>query len=356
MDMSRRNVLKALSALLAAGSLPIGNRAAWAASKSFVWGATAAVSSPNLLEPFTKQSGIEVSTQLFSDPAEVISKLKTGGAGVHLLLDGSYHSRIAYEMGILQPIDDTKLSNLKNIFPEFSNADGLFFEGKRFGVPLNWGTDSVVIRADQVGGTIDDIGALFDEQFAGRIGMPNGLYESLLVAGIYLGVPDPFDMSADELNAAVDLLVKQKPLVRSYWNDIGDLKNQLATGEVIIAWGWQPVMDIRKDGVDLQWIHPKQGEIAWYDASYLTVEADAETSDACMEFIDYTLGDFYGAQLGADTGYRTVSSEAAGKMSEELKESLSIDNVASFLKSANWWTPPKNPNAYQEAWDKVLNS
>lgn len=357
MRMSRRRALKSIAGIAAAGTLVMrGGRTAQAASQEIVWGTNDAYAKPDLLDPFEKDTGIHVATQLFSDPAEIVAKLKAGGAGVHILLDGSYHARISYETGILKPVNESNIPNLAHVIPEFRNAAGLVFDGKRYGVPQDWGTDSVVYRYQDVKGDIDDIGALFDKQFAGRIGMPNGLFESLIAAAMYLKVPDPFAMDHKELDAVVDLLKKQKPMVRTYWNDIGDLKNLMATGEVIIAWGWQPVMDIRKDGVDIRWAHPKQGELAWYDASYLTIEANDVVQPACERFLDYLLGDFYGAQLGSDIGYRTTSTLAINKMSPDLRKQLDINDPSAFLKKAVWWVAPKDPDSYQKAWDKVLNA
>jgi spermidine/putrescine-binding protein len=340
----------------AGATLVNGTGSAWSASRRIVWGTNDAYAQPKLLQPFSSSSSINVETQLFSDPSEAVTKLRTGGAGIDLLMDGSYHSHITYEADVLQPIDEASIPNFSSIIPELRNANGLIFEGKRFGIPLGWGTDSVVYRGKEVGGEINDIGALFDKQFAGRIGMPNGLFESLIVAALYLEIPDPFAMNADELKAVVDLLRKQKPMVRSYWNDIGDLKNQMATGEVIVAWGWAPVLDIRRDGIDIQWAHPKQGELAWYDASFITREAEGEALADCQSFINYTLGDFYGVQLGKDVGYRTASDLAISNMDDELRKELGLDDAAAFLKNPLWWVAPKDPDAYQKAWESVLNS
>ena len=175
MRLTRRSALKTMAGAAVTGALAVsGSRRARSATSEIVWGTNDAYAKPSMLQPFEASTGIKVATQLFSDPAEVVTKLKAGGAGVHVLVDGSYHSRISYETGVLKPIDEAKIPNLAYVIPEFRDAGGLSFDGKRYGVPQDWGTDSVVYRHKEVGGDIDDIGALFDKQFAGRIGMPNG--------------------------------------------------------------------------------------------------------------------------------------------------------------------------------------
>jgi spermidine/putrescine transport system substrate-binding protein len=356
-QLTRRDLLKTGTAV-AAGALFTGRLSskAQAAASEIVWGTNEAYARPKFLEPFEKESGTPVKTELFSDPAEVVTKLKAGGAGVHMLVDGCYHIEISYAEGVLQPIDMANVPNWAHVVDEFKDAAGLSFDGKQYGIPIVWGTNSMVYRYEDVGQELTDIGALFDKQFEGRISMPNGLFESLIVGAMYLGINKPFEMTKDELNAVVDLLIKQKPMVRTYWNDIGDLKNLMATGEIAVGWGWQPVMELRGTGVDVRWAHPKQGELAWYDANYLTKEADGDVKAACEAFTNYLAGDTYGRLLGDETGYRTASKLAIEKMPPDLQTKLDITKPSLFLKSATWFLSPKDPAAYQAAWDRVLNA
>ena len=356
--LNRRKLIRSASmGAMAAAMASQWTRGATAAGASeIVWGTNEAYARPNMLAPFTDASGIKVKTELFSDPAEVVTKLKAGGAGVHMLVDGSYHVNLSYADGVLQPIDVANVPNAAHVIEEFKDVEGLSFDGKVYGVPIVWGTNSMIYRAQDVGGQLNDIGALFDQQFAGRISMPNGLFESLIVAAMYLGIKKPFSMTADELNSVVDLLIKQKPLVRTYWNDIGDLKNLMATGEVIVGWGWQPVMELRKQDIDVRWAHPKQGELGWYDANYLTKEAEGDVKAACEAFTNYLVGDTYGRILGEETGYRTTSKLAIAAMSEDLQKKLEINDPGAFLKGATWFLNPSDPPAYQAAWDRVLNA
>lgn len=356
-DKKRRDLL--LSATAAAGAVTFPSvwqiRRAQAATGTIVWGTNEAYSRPELIEPFSKESGVQVELALFSDPAELVAKLKTGGAGVDILLDGSYHSRQSYDAGVLQPLNLDNIPNWKYVIEAFKGAEGLFFDGKQYGVPMAWGTDSVVYRGDLVEGEINSISALFDKKYAGRIAMPGGLHESLLVGAIYLGIDDPFSMDQSELNEVVALLIKQKPLLRTYWNDIGDLKNLMGTGEVVLAWGWAPVLELVDDGIDVRWGFPKEGQLGWYDASYLTIEAEGEAKAQAEAFINFLIGDHYGRVLGEDVAYRTVSTAAISTMDAELVEKLELSDPMGYLEDAKWWVSTSDPQAYEDAWQRVLN-
>lgn len=349
-----RNAALAGAAGIAAGQL--GLRPAFAKPAKIVWGTNADYAQPDMLSPFKTAYGTEVVAEYFSDPSELVTKLRAGGAGVHLMTDGSYHSDITFAEGVLKPIDTSKMPNWDKMIPAFKTAGGLSFEGKPHGIPYAWGTDSIVYNHGALKTEIDDIGALFDPKYKGQIAMPNGLFESLVATALYLGIEKPFAMGEKELDEVTKVLIKQKPLVRSYWNDIGDLKNLMATGEVTICWGWKMLLDIKQYGIDVRWAHPKQGELAWYDAAFLTTDATGEAEEASLAFMDYLIGDTYGAVLGKSIGYLTTSTAAIAAMDPALVKTLGLDDYDSFLAKAAWWTSPTQPDLYQKAWDKVLNA
>ena len=355
--MNRRSFLARSAALSGLAALPavLASRPSWAGG-SVVWGTNEAYARDLYFEKFREMHDIDLQFNYFADPAEVVTKLQAGGAGVDVLLDGSYHVEISHAAGVLKPLNMANISNWEHVVPAFRDADGLFFDGQQYGVPFAWGTDSIAYRADLTGGPVDDLEALFGSEFAGRIGMPAGLFESLVVAAMYLGIPKPFSMSKDEMDAVVDLLIKQKPMVRTYWDQLGDLTQQLATGEVAVAWSWEPVLELRKDGIDVRWGFPKQGQLAWYDACYLTIEAEGERQAAAEALIDYVIGDTYGVLLGAEVGYRTASSAAIANMESGLRETLAVEDPMGYLAGAAWFLTPSDPDAYQEAWDRVLNA
>ena len=357
-EMQRRSFVFGTASAMGLAAAPFGlsGGRAHAADRSITWGTNEAYSRPEMLNPFTEATGIAVATELFSDPAEMVTKIQTGGAGVHVLLDGSYNVNVTHRAGVLQPIDTDNIPNLQNVIPAFRNADGLSFDGQTYGAPLLWGTDSIVYRGDMVDEEINDIGALFDPKYAGRIAMPGGLLESVIVAAMYLGMERPFDMTAAELDEVATLLISQKPLLRTYWNDIGDLKNLMATGEVVLAWGWAPVLELVGDGIDVRWGFPAQGQLGWYDASYLTIEAEGQTKADAEAFMNYLLGDSYGVVLGETVGYRTVSEAAIANMDPELRDRLYLDNPMAYLEGSTWWVTPSDHRAYQDTWNRVLNA
>ena len=362
--MSRRRLLQlgggaALSiALTSCGKSSItGAGGGTGASGSINWGTNEAFGRPNMIQPFTDDTGTKVVVEV-GDSTEFIAKLRTGGSGLAGYTDGSYTMQNSFESGLLQPIDLSKIPNYKtNLIADFATAGAHEFDGQVYGIPADWGTDSVAYNHDKVSGSIDDIAALWDPQFKGRIAMPSQLHESVIVAAIYAGVDDPFTMDDDELAAVQDLLLKQKPLVRTYWSKIGDLTNLFASGEVDIAWAWIPVLELReKADMDIRWSVPKQGQLGWYDANVMAKDIDPEAKEAYEAFLNWTLGDSYGVSLADEAGYRTTSTAAAAKLPEDTRKELNLDDPSAFLNNTTFWIAPDRPDKYEAVMSTVLNA
>ncbi len=327
-------------------------------SSSILWATNEAYARPSMIDPFVKETGTEVNLELFSDVTEIASKLRTGGTGITGFVDGSYHAADSFDAGVLQPIDLANVPNYeKNVLEVFRKGTGHIFDGKVYGIPMDWGTDSIAYNGGEIGTGIDDVGALWDPQFKGRIAMPAGMMEMVIVAGIYAEVDDPFDMTDDELRKVKELLMEQKPLVRTYWKEIGELTNLFATGEVSIAWAWTPVLELReKADIDMVWAVPKQGQLGWYDANFVSSEASPEEKRAFEEFANYVVGDTYGVQLAKEVGYRPTSKAAIEKLPASLRKELDLDDPDAFLDNVNYWTAPTRPRAYEAVQSAVLNA
>ena len=364
----RRTVLKkaggiaiggsfAAQALAACGSTETTGGGGGGSKGSILWATNEAYGKSDLIEPFEKSTGIKVRLQYFSDTAEVTSKLQTGGTGIGTYVDGSYNSRISYDMGILQPVDLSRVPNWSKVVSQFEQPDGMMFDGKPYGFPFIWGTNSMAYNADSIGHNINDIAALWDPAYKGKIAMPNGLIEAPQVAAMYLGIEKPWDMNDEELAAVKAALLKQKPLVRTYWTEIGDLKNLFATGEVTLAWAWVPVLELKKDaGIDMVWAVPKQGQLVWWDGHFIPKGVSGDELDNVYKFINYTLGNGYGVTLAEESGYRTTSQAAISEMSQGQQKQLDFNDITTFLNNGVWFQPPTRPDKYEQIWQEVVNA
>ena len=107
-------------------------------------------------------------------------------------------------------------------------------DGDRYGVPFAWGPEYLLStrRAFPVPPTSFD--SLYDPAYAGRIAVPDDPLQ-IAVAAVMLDSRDPYALDARSLDAAAELVRRQRPLVREYWSAPADLAALFADGRVVLG-------------------------------------------------------------------------------------------------------------------------
>ena len=115
----------------------------------------------------------------------------------------SYKVEIWRDAGILQPIDVSQLGHWADIVPSLKQIPGMTTDdGDVYFVASEWGHTSVLYRADLVDPKYQEDetwGLLWDERYAGRMSMADSLIDGVMVAAIYGGAKDPFNMTDAEV-------------------------------------------------------------------------------------------------------------------------------------------------------------
>ena len=106
-------------------------------------------------------------------------------------------------------------------------------DGQRFGVPFVWGPELLASRKAFPTAPMS-FDSLYDPAFAGRIAVPDDPLQVALAA-LVLGTGDPYALNAADLDAAGQLVQRQRPLVREYWSHLSDLAGLFADGRIVLG-------------------------------------------------------------------------------------------------------------------------
>ncbi|MCK9261259.1 MAG: extracellular solute-binding protein, partial [Azoarcus sp.] len=124
---------------------------------------------------FEKATGIKVKYDLYDSNATLQAKLLTGGSGYDVVYPSVEYAGKQIQAKIFQPLDKSKLPNLKNIDPLILKALEAADPGNQYLVPYMWFTTGVAINVDKVtqalGGTLPDNAwdLLFDPKVTGKL-------------------------------------------------------------------------------------------------------------------------------------------------------------------------------------------
>jgi spermidine/putrescine transport system substrate-binding protein len=261
----------------------------------------------DLLENFTKATGIEAELSVHATNEEIMGKITTsGGSGFDVIFVSSPFAEALHQLGLSADIDHSKIPNLANLYDEASQL--AHDPGNKYSVPYTWGTTGLCYRSDLVEGTPDSWNDLLKpaDKLNGKITMLS-TDRWLMVAGLMaLG----FSVnSADEvqINAARDLLIAAKKNLLAY--DDTTFYSKLVSGEaeLVHAWdGWCNYGIAENDKISF--VVPKEGSDLWVDT--MVIMAASNNKEAAHKFIDYVLSEDVGVWVASNILYKVPNAKA----------------------------------------------
>ena len=358
--MSRRKFQSLLGSLgIAAVTLPMWSGPARAAAEDhpnvFTWEGW---DIPEHHQEYMDKHGELPNFSIFGDEEEAFAKIMAG-ARYDVSHPCSYKVEIWRDAGILQPIDVSQLGHWADIVPSLKQIPGMTTDdGDVYFVASEWGHTSVLYRADLVDPKYQEDetwGLLWDERYAGRMSMADSLIDGVMVAAIYGGAKDPFNMTDAEVEVTGDLLRKQLPLLRYYWTSPTDIENAMAAGELVATSSWNDSYTALKgEGIDVKYMNPKEGAMTWVCGFCLMSAADPAKLEKSYDVIDAFLSPESGVVTIMDEGYGHANIRAFDLVSDEdLAERGLTKNPDELLNSGIFQEPIGNEPVLQALFEEI---
>ena len=257
---------------------------------------------PQVLEQFTKETGIKVRYDTFDANETLETKLLAGKSGYDVVVPTGYFLQRQIQAKIFQKLDKSKLPNLVNAWPEVAKRLAAYDPGNQYAVNNMWGTTGIGYNVkamhDRLGAdaTIDSWDVVFKPELIAKfkdcgIHMLDSADDILPAALHYLGL-DPNSAKPADLDKAAALMAKIRPNVRKFHSS--EYLNALASGEICLVVGWSG--DIKqsqkraaeaKNGVDIGYSIPQEGAQMFFDN--LAIPKDAPHPAEALTFINYLL-------------------------------------------------------------------
>jgi spermidine/putrescine-binding protein len=237
-----------------------------------------------VIDEFTRRTGIEMRYDLYDSNESVLAKLQSGVADYDLVVPSDYMVRILGQLRLLRPIEKARLRNLGNLDPRFLDQE--FDPGNVYSLPYVWGTTGYGYARERASGLLHSWAPLFDAANAGQILMLDDMRECFAAALKYLG----HSLNSTDpavLRQAADLLKKQKPWVKTY--NSGDYENILAAGDVTYSHGYngQLAKLVAREPSRFAYVLPREGATLWMDS--VCIPARARNVESIYAFLDYIL-------------------------------------------------------------------
>ena len=244
---------------------------------------------PATKKGFEKETGIQLVESYFDDNEALLSKMKAGGVGYDAICPSDYMVHVMIKTGLLNPLDMSLIPNFRYVDPKFQ--DPVYDKkaengGLKYSIPYQWGTTGIGVRLDKVPETVTSWSILWNPEYKHQINMDDEERESLGAALKLLG-HSLNSTSPEELDAATQKLIEQKPLVRMY--DANNMKRYMTAGVPLVhSWNADALLVMDAIGQDkLAYVLPDEGYTVWIDN--LCNPVGAPSPYAAHLFMNYIL-------------------------------------------------------------------
>lgn len=337
-SLSRRHFNRLLaSAGLTTVMLPLvgGSVRADAQATYFTW---SGYDDPGFFPGYVQKHGANPDMPIFADEEEAFQKMRSGAT--YDVVHPCNNSLPRWlDAGVIQPIDTARLSNWPDVFDELKTFEGGQKDGKQYFVPVDWGNTSIIYRTDLVDIKEESWTLMWDERYAGKLSMANAAEETVPIAAVLANAKDPFDLTDAEMTTVKDMLLKQKPLLRFYWDTNTTIEQGLAAGELVAATGWNSsAVTLKKQGVPVKFMNPKEGIFTY--CCGLVLAAGAPNVDAAYDLLDAMIAPEAGKWLIETQGYGHSNRKTFEVVEAKVLEERGLPNdPVAFLNNGIMYKP-----------------
>jgi spermidine/putrescine transport system substrate-binding protein len=252
-----------------------------------------------------------------SNVDDILTHLRAGGQGRYSLATPNVaYVELFTQVGILQPIDYSKIPNARNLIPTVVKiADpAITARGQRYAIPYLLGQDGLIYNASKVSKPTSWFDLLKPE-YKGKVVMLGGANEVFEIWPKVLGY-DLQHLTKAQLAKVSDFLVKFiKSQCRVVTEDPAQALSILAAGNgYAIASGnslGYPVLAPKGD--KLASTMPKEGGASWVDS--WAIPKSAPNIDSAYAFINHMLSTSVQAKVATTLTEGTVNALAVPKVS-----------------------------------------
>ena len=321
--------------------------------KIFIW--SEYMDEVNMPKAFEKATGIKVHLDLYESNEEMLAKLQAGGVSLYdIVVPSDYILPSMIKLRLLQPLDHSKIPNIKNLAPKFRNP--AFDPGNKYSVGWQWGTVGLMYRKDRVKeADAQSWSLLFDpKKDPGPFCLLDSVREMMGITLLYLG-HDFNSIDPKELMAAANLLIKTKkrPSCLGFKGGVGGKNDVVANAAAAaIVYNGDAIQAIASDPKHLGFTIPKEGSEIWIDS--MCIPAKAPHPDAAHKWINWILEPKIGAWLSNYNHFATPNQAAMPYLNKEDLNNPGVWPTPEMMKKLHFVKDlGKNTRIVDEAWTRV---
>jgi putative spermidine/putrescine transport system substrate-binding protein len=312
------------------------------------------------VQPFEKQSSCNIVAKYAGSSDEMVTLMRSGGGSQYDMVSASGDASLRLIYGHdVQTVDPSK--------PPNNTVDG-----KHYGISLQWGPNTLLYNTKLVKPAPTSWSVIYSPKYKGKVTVPDNPIQ-IADAALYLmktqpslGITDPYELNPAQFTATLNLLKKQKPLIKKYWALASDEIDLFKNGDAVVGASWPyQTNTLIAAKAPVKDLIPKEGATGWADTWMLS--SHAKHPNCAYKWLAWVSTPKVQAQQANFFGETPVNSKACPIMDKLSKGSCAqyhANAPLKYFKQIHFWKTPiadcgngqKNCmdyTAWQRAWTQL---
>jgi putative spermidine/putrescine transport system substrate-binding protein len=307
---------------------------------------------PQWVKPFERKTGCVVHAKYAGSSDEMVTLMRQGGGSQYDMVSASGDASLRLiKGGNVRAVNVDLVPEWKNFIPQLQSPSHNTVDGVHYGISLQWGPNTLLYNTKSVTPPPTSWAAIYSPQFKGAVTVPFNPIQ-IADAALYLsktqpnlGISDPYELTESQLNAAVSLLKKQRPLVKKYWTGAADEVELFKSGDVVIGAAWPlQTNNLEAAKVPVKELIPPEGTTGWADT--WMISSHARHPNCAYKWINWVSTPQVQAQQALSFGETPANTKACPYMEAIKKGSCAkyhANAPSAYFQSIKFWkTPVKN--------------
>jgi Spermidine/putrescine-binding periplasmic protein len=311
---------------------------------------------PSWVKPFQQATGCQVTVKYGNSSDEMVNLMSQQGGTLYdgVSASGDATNRLIASSAVA-PVDVNSFPEYPDVMQTLQAPPHNTVNGVHYGVPYMWGPNFLMFNTDVVKPAPTSWDVVFEKTLNGQPNPYAGkitAYDSVIYiadAALYLkthqpslGITDPYELTQDQLAAAVDLLKQQAPMIKKYWAVYTDEVDGFESGDMVVGTAWPVNQSIilTDKKVPVSSVYPSEGVTGWADTWMMSSHT---THPVCMaKWMEYSLRASVQTQVAEYYGATPSNTKSCAQLNKDLGKDAANYHCGddAFLAKVYLWKTP----------------
>lgn len=311
-------------------------------------------SDTSIYDRFTEATGIQLNADTYDSNETMLAKIQAGGAQAYsVLYPTDYMVSQMRDLGLLTPLDKTKLQDLDNL--ALGWRDPAFDRNNAHSIPLSWGTTGLLYNKKKLNQSFKDWSDLwtYQDQLQGKMILMDDMRETLGGALKSLGYSYN-TQEPTQIAAAAKKLKELKPAIASFqsfgWED------QILSGDLLLAMAYSGTgNNLMATNPDLEYVIPISGTSLWTDT--MVIPKFAPNPEAAYRWINFLLDPKNVASMLEKLKFAPTNQAAVDLLPAALKNNEKMFPSNAIVDRCEAIAPVGEATAlFEKAWNEIKSA